>query len=119
MPVVRQPEESWTCVSIIATCRPCHACAQAILFKNCHPERREGSASCSQLQIPHSVRDDKNLRSWSIRPAADKNSAPRLPAPASEIAAILQTPLPDQISSHAPRLPGCARATTSIPPAPP
>src|ERR1019366_6296267 len=47
---------------------------------------------------------------------ADKSSAPHHLVQASDIAAISQTPLPDQTSSHAPPSPRSARATASIPP---
>src|ERR1035438_7416126 len=42
------------------------------------------------------------LASNAFRKAADRSSAPRLPAPASDSAAIPQTPRPDQTSSRAP-----------------
>src|ERR1017187_9701839 len=67
-------------------------------------------------------RDDADAR-WDGRDArrsinADKNSAPRLPVPASDNAATPQTPRRDQTSSHAQRSPDSARRATSIPPMP-
>jgi len=86
---------------------------------NCHPERSEGSASCDELQIPRSARDDKVRKLRAEAPGGTCSAAPNA-SPNRPPANGPSAPANSLSANRLPATPNARRSYSfgSVPPSP-